>query len=103
FPDLGSLDSTSHPLASCQSDNALYCLTIMSLANTPVATPVVKPNRRFKPKEIATKLLLLAVSTGVGLLLLEGAVRIVLPAYNPRARIVYYINDDGVSLGPANA
>ena len=75
----------------------------MSLANTPVSTPGVNPNRRFKPKEVAAKLLLLALSTCVGLLLLEGAVRIFLPAYNPKARIVYYINDDGVSLGPANA
>lgn len=74
----------------------------MSSASTPETAPSAAP-RRSRLRGCVGKLVLLGVTTLVCALLLEVAVRILFPYYNPKNRIVYYANPDGVSLGPANA
>lgn len=48
------------------------------------------------------RLILLAGSTGVALLLLEVAVRVLLPSYHPRAQLEFQLLTNGAWIGPAN-
>lgn len=48
------------------------------------------------------KLALLLLSTTVSLVLLEFCVRELIPSYHPKQQIIFYMNKDGVPLGPAN-
>jgi hypothetical protein len=57
-----------------------------------------------KSKSLFSKLALFAVSTIVSLIVLEYAVRVLFPFYNPQGphQIVFHYDKDGVPLGPEN-
>ncbi len=57
----------------------------------------------LKSRRWLLRLLLLGVSTAVSLLLLEGAVRVLLPYYHPRAQLVFQTLPNGVRTGPPGA
>lgn len=54
-------------------------------------------NRRWR-----LRLALLGSSTILSLLLLEGAVRVLLPYYHPRAQLSLHALPDGMTIGPSN-
>ncbi len=57
----------------------------------------------LKSRRWLLRLLLLGVSTVVSLLLLEMAVRVLLPYYHPRAQLVFETRPSGVRTGPPGA
>lgn len=56
----------------------------------------------LKSRRSLLRLMLLGFSTAGSLLVLEGAVRVLLPYYHPRAQLALHALPDGMWIGPSN-